>query len=104
MTILAVAIIAGVLGYGVFLLLQLRGETRDARRFAEAYAERSGMTTAYLALSGRVVVRCHCGDPMCEGWAMVPRDLVESTRRSGLRYLGGTDYSLIYWPDGDELG
>lgn len=43
--------------------------TRD--EFERAYAERSGMTVEQLRELGRVVVRCWCHEPECDGWASV---------------------------------
>lgn len=47
-----------------------------AGEFLEAYAERSGMTPEALTAAGRVVVVCECDYALCEGWAMVPADVV----------------------------
>lgn len=40
-----------------------------ADEFERAYAARSGVTVDWLREHGRVVVRCHCDEPECEGWA-----------------------------------
>lgn len=45
--------------------------------FEQAYAERSGVTVAYLHENGRRGEPCACGDESCEGWQMahVEREL-----------------------------
>lgn len=40
-------------------------------KFEAAYAERSGTTVAALRALGQRAEPCDCGDPGCEGWAMV---------------------------------
>lgn len=44
------------------------------RAFERRYAKRSGDTVDELRSLGRVVRRCRCGDPICEGWQMVSRE------------------------------
>jgi hypothetical protein len=44
--------------------------------FTRQYCERSGISEAQL-LGRRVILRCYCGDPTCQGWACVPLDIVE---------------------------
>jgi hypothetical protein len=41
-----------------------------AEEFEAAYAARSGVTVEFLHEHGRRAVRCTCGEPDCEGWAM----------------------------------
>jgi hypothetical protein len=53
----------------LFYLARFGGKEAFIRR----YCERSGITWEFLS-KRRVVVPCDCGDPICEGWAMVPRD------------------------------
>jgi hypothetical protein len=45
-------------------------ETDEAKRWAEEYAERSGVTVDFLREHGREVRACDCGEPDCEGWQM----------------------------------
>jgi hypothetical protein len=44
--------------------------------FTRQYCERSKISETEL-LGRRVILRCHCGDPTCQGWACVPLDMVE---------------------------
>ena len=39
--------------------------------FERGYAKRGGISLEQLRAWGRGVVPCACGDPECEGWAMV---------------------------------
>ena len=49
-----------------------------AGEFERRYAERSkGITVAQLRALGRVVVKCDCGDELCQGWASLPRGIAE---------------------------
>ncbi len=43
---------------------------KGAEEFAEGYAERSGVTVAWLAEHGRVAMPCCCGGDECQGWQM----------------------------------
>lgn len=45
-------------------------ETEEARRWAEAYASRAGVTVEWLKEHGREVRPCSCGETECEGWQM----------------------------------
>ena len=47
-----------------------RRKEKTAEQFAKEYAERSGVTIAWLKQHGREVMPCDCGDDMCEGWQM----------------------------------
>lgn len=44
----------------------------DQKAFEEAYAKRSGVTVEWLR-QHRIALPCQCGEPDCEGWAMVSR-------------------------------
>lgn len=72
--------------------------TRAAADFARGYAERSGMTLDELA-EWSVVVRCECGYEECDGWALVPKSFPAEVRAATGRWLGGTDYGKVYWPE-----
>ncbi len=41
--------------------------------FIAAYCQRSNITWERLS-ERRECVKCECGEPECEGWAMVPKD------------------------------
>lgn len=60
--------------------------TRDD--FEREYAERSGLSVAGLRELGRIVVRCGCGDPSCEGWASVSREAASDYDIGGIYYAG----------------
>ena len=47
------------------------GVTRD--EFIAGYCERSGLTWEWLQKYKAAVV-CSCGEAVCHGWAMVPKD------------------------------
>lgn len=55
--------------------------------FERNYAERSGLTVEQLRLHGRVVVRCRCGDPLCEGWASVSSDAASDYVPGGIYHV-----------------
>lgn len=57
-------------------------------QFTQEYAERSGVTVSML-LDRSVVVRCRCDDPMCEGWAMVPKSCAEDYAPGGIYNRAG---------------
>jgi hypothetical protein len=49
-----------------------------AEEFARRYAERSGVTVAWLEEHGRAPVPCGCGADECEGWQMtIRRSIIE---------------------------
>jgi len=56
--------------------------TKD--EFERAYAERGGVTVAWLHASHRRAIPCYCGDDICEGWQMV----------SGLSITTNPEYDL----------
>lgn len=70
----------------------------NARRFAYRYVSGDLDALQELIDQGRCVVRCACGYEGCDGYAMVSRETVEELQAKGMRWLGGTDYSRIYWP------
>jgi len=47
-------------------------ELTERERFEEGYAQRSGVDVDWLRERQRAV-RCFCGAPECEGWAMLPK-------------------------------
>ena len=49
---------------------------KTQEEFTREYCERSKMSEAEL-LGRRRVLRCYCGDLICEGWACVPLDMIE---------------------------
>jgi hypothetical protein len=58
--------------------------TITADEFERHYAERSGLTVDELRVYGRVVVRCRCDDPKCEGWASVSKENVADYEPGGI--------------------
>lgn len=50
--------------------------TPQRDEFIRGYCERSGVTWEWLR-QYRVCALCDCGDPTCEGFAMVPRSSIE---------------------------
>lgn len=48
--------------------------TREA--FIEEYCTRRGVSWAVLS-ERRVCLPCDCGEEVCQGWAMVPKDVAE---------------------------
>jgi hypothetical protein len=52
--------------------------------FEAAYAAESGISVGRLRELGRVVVPCACGDPLCRGWASIPRDCSGDWRHRGI--------------------
>lgn len=57
-----------------------------ADEFECGYAERSGLAVEELRALGRVVVRCRCGAPECEGWASVSREAAADYAPGGIYY------------------
>lgn len=45
----------------------------DRDEFLAAYAARSGQSAEKL-LESRDIYPCACGDPMCAGWAALPKN------------------------------
>ena len=45
------------------------------QEFIDAYCARGGVTWEWLS-TRRDAVPCDCGEPGCDGWAMVPKDEV----------------------------
>ena len=58
--------------------------TISADQFERDYAHRSGISVERLRELGRVVVRCRCGEPECEGWASVSRENAVDYEPGGL--------------------
>jgi hypothetical protein len=46
----------------------------SAEQFEREYAERSGVTVAWLREQGRVVRPCNCGDDFCAGWQSLSKE------------------------------
>lgn len=55
-----------------------------ADEFEQRYARNSGTTVERLRELGRVVVPCHCGDPVCDGWVSVSRDAAADYEPGGI--------------------
>lgn len=55
-----------------------------AAEFERAYAERSGVTVEQLRGLGRVVVRCWCDEPGCDGWASVSAEAAVDYEPGGI--------------------
>ncbi len=55
--------------------------------FERGYAERGGISFEQLHAWGRGAVPCDCGEPECEGWAMV--NLVDHAETQRLLALIG---------------
>jgi hypothetical protein len=56
----------------------------SAAEFERRYAERAGLTVERLRALGRVVMPCHCGDEICEGWVSVSREAAKDYEPGGL--------------------
>lgn len=50
-------------------------EAVEAAAFLERWASRSGRTVEQV-LERRVVATCSCGEDICEGWQVVPEDVL----------------------------
>lgn len=59
-----------------------------AAEFYTAYCERSHTDPDTLAVAGRRAYRCSCGDEICDGWVMLPADMVEEDRAGGYPTFG----------------
>lgn len=55
--------------------------------FERAYAKRSGVTVERLRELGRVVATCDCGEPECEGFQSISRELLDSYRSMGRQWV-----------------
>lgn len=49
-------------------------ESISREDFIAAYCARSGISPELL-MQHEVVLPCRCGEPICEGWAVIPNDL-----------------------------
>lgn len=58
-------------------------ENAGPLEFERRYAAWSTTTVAELRKQGGIVVPCDCGDDICEGWAVVPADLLNDYKQMG---------------------
>jgi hypothetical protein len=63
-------------------------EAVEAAAFLERWAAHSGRTVEQV-LKRRVVATCSCGEDMCEGWQVVPEEVLLPWRDERVVIRGG---------------
>ena len=57
------------------------GRELNKEEFEKQYAKRSGRTVQYFHDHNQYAYPCDCGEPGCEGWAMMDKDLAKDRKK-----------------------